>query len=469
MMASNIMFDRRVVRGNTYAARILPVEPTTTMSTLKRSTRGSTGVKPQPLGAPEPVEGRRHIDIQTDAYLEELTDIVPEEDATTQTEAFIDRPPTPLFMPQKTGMDAETQIEPGDLFDFDFEVEPILEVLVGKVLEQGLMEVQEEEELAAMRAHQEHFEQIRNAELIATQRMEEAEKRKMQEKERRLAQERQRVERERTVREKVAACAFARGYLNGLVGTVFQHLRDQGVFFDPVEREVQGSFLPALFDQATAHLSREATARHAVHAIVLQAVRMLRDEKQRAEQARLDEERRREEEARRQAELRRKKALREDRLFAVHASWALGEMEPRAIPEEIAAQTRADLEARAAEGAQAATEAQRQEAGSRARAAAAEEARTEGLEEGSDEYEEKVQGAFDAAAESVEEVAAEDVSDAAVVAAVVASDAVPNIRQTLVEAMQAEFPEEAARWLSEDWDPDADEGPPAAEPAEPAE
>lgn len=165
-----------------------------------RSTKRRTNVKPQPLGAPEPVEGRRHIDIQTDAYLEELTDIVPEDDATTQTEAFIDRPPTPLFMPQKSGIDAETQIEPGDLFDFDFEVEPLLEVLVGKVLEQGLMEVQEEEELAAMRAHQEHFEQIRNAELIATQRMEEDEKRKLQEKERRLAQERQRVERERTVR-----------------------------------------------------------------------------------------------------------------------------------------------------------------------------------------------------------------------------------------------------------------------------
>lgn len=76
----------------------------------------------------------------------------------------------------------------GDLFDFDFEVEPILEVLVGKVLEQGLMEVLEEEELAAMRAHQEHFEQIRNAELVATQRMEAAEKRKIEEKERRMAQ-----------------------------------------------------------------------------------------------------------------------------------------------------------------------------------------------------------------------------------------------------------------------------------------
>lgn len=41
------------------------------------------------------------------------------------------------------------------------QVEPLLEVLVGKCLEQGLMEVMEEEELAAMRAHQQHYEQVR--------------------------------------------------------------------------------------------------------------------------------------------------------------------------------------------------------------------------------------------------------------------------------------------------------------------
>jgi len=50
------------------------------------------------------------------------------------------------------------------------------------------LQVLEEEELSAMRSHQEHFEQIRNAELVATQRMEAAEKRKIEEKERRLAQ-----------------------------------------------------------------------------------------------------------------------------------------------------------------------------------------------------------------------------------------------------------------------------------------
>lgn len=76
----------------------------------------------------------------------------------------------------------------GDLFDFDYEVEPILEVLVGKVLEQGLMEVMEEEELSAMKAHQEHIQQVRNAELVATQRMETAEIRKQEEKDRRIAQ-----------------------------------------------------------------------------------------------------------------------------------------------------------------------------------------------------------------------------------------------------------------------------------------
>lgn len=53
-------------------------------------------------------------------------------------------------------------------------------------------------------------------------------------------QERERKERERVVRAKVAASAFARGYLNGIVKSVFQQLQDTGYFYDPVEREVRG-------------------------------------------------------------------------------------------------------------------------------------------------------------------------------------------------------------------------------------
>ena len=64
--------------------------------------------------------------MQTDNYLEELTDKLPEEDGTTQTDEWMDLPQLPLFIPTKTGDDKETQIEEGDLFDFDLEVSVFL-------------------------------------------------------------------------------------------------------------------------------------------------------------------------------------------------------------------------------------------------------------------------------------------------------------------------------------------------------
>lgn len=52
--------------------------------------------------------------VQTDVYLEELTDVVPETDNTTQTDAFLERLQTPQFVPAKSGVDASTQIEEGE-------------------------------------------------------------------------------------------------------------------------------------------------------------------------------------------------------------------------------------------------------------------------------------------------------------------------------------------------------------------
>lgn len=57
-------------------------------------------------------------------------------------------------MPAKIGCDASTQILEGELFDFDTEVQPILEALVGKTLEQALLEVMHDEELADMKEKQ---------------------------------------------------------------------------------------------------------------------------------------------------------------------------------------------------------------------------------------------------------------------------------------------------------------------------
>lgn len=59
---------------------------------LTNSTRLSASAGSAPRSrTPEPVYGRKHIDVQTDNYLEELTDKPQEEDAATQTDAVMDR------------------------------------------------------------------------------------------------------------------------------------------------------------------------------------------------------------------------------------------------------------------------------------------------------------------------------------------------------------------------------------------
>ena len=299
---ANIMFDKRVVRGNTYAAQVLP--PSAQAEAERRQIEAEQRARRRELEGqtrrdhldiprtPSPVDGRRHIDVQTENYLEELSDRVPEVEEATQTEAFMDRPPSPLFIPTKTGLDKETQILPGDLFDFDLEVEPILEVLVGKTLEQGLMEVLEEEELENIRKHQEEFEQIRNAELAEVQRLEEEVKRKDAEKKRRLNQERARVKAEKELREKVAARAFVSNYLTNLQKNAFSSLVHEGHFFDPLTAEVEEKFMPWLLGRVETRLGAENTARAAAsdvlrHTISVGLERALAAKAQRAEEARL--------------------------------------------------------------------------------------------------------------------------------------------------------------------------------------
>ena len=122
------------------------------------------------------------MEIQTEKYVEILTDNPPEQEQGVATEFYLDRPPVPLFqpkMPSKENCKA-TQIfdEDPDLFDFDKEIEPMLNVLVRKTLEQARMLVLEEEELNIMKQQKKEYEEVRNAELIEAQRLEAAETRR---------------------------------------------------------------------------------------------------------------------------------------------------------------------------------------------------------------------------------------------------------------------------------------------------
>lgn len=123
------------------------------------------------------VRGRKHETIQTEKYLEELFARPLEFEAGCQTDLFLQRPLSPPYIPAKVGVDFATQIEEGDLFDFDMEVQPVLEVLIGKTIEQALVEVIHEEELAEMREQQQKIITSMDAEMAELKRLEESEKR----------------------------------------------------------------------------------------------------------------------------------------------------------------------------------------------------------------------------------------------------------------------------------------------------
>jgi hypothetical protein len=54
-------------------------------------------------------------------------------------------------VPKKTGIDKITQIEDYDLFNYDVEVQPILNVLLSKSIDQACLEVEEQFELDEIR------------------------------------------------------------------------------------------------------------------------------------------------------------------------------------------------------------------------------------------------------------------------------------------------------------------------------
>ncbi|XP_063522862.1 radial spoke head protein 3 homolog isoform X2 [Pongo pygmaeus] len=200
MRYGNIMYDRRVIRGNTYALQTGPLlgQPDSVELQRQREARkralarkqAQEQLRPQ---TPEPVEGRKHVDVQT--------------------------------------------------------VKPVLEVLVGKTIEQSLLEVMEEEELANLRASQREYEELRNSERAEVQRLEEQERRHREEKERRKKQQWEIVHKHNETSQKIAARAFAQRYLADLLPSVFGSLRDSGYFYDPIERDIEVGFLPWLMNE----------------------------------------------------------------------------------------------------------------------------------------------------------------------------------------------------------------------------
>ncbi|XP_061924524.1 radial spoke head protein 3 homolog [Entelurus aequoreus] len=270
----SIMYDRRVIRGGSRSQHVLPAKSAMQAADIQQqhSFRGRSvdlmRSREAWFKSGDAVPGRKHVDVQTESYLEELSLILVTKNIDCQTDSFLDRPASPLFIPAKSGDDVATQIEVGELFDFDREVQPLLEVLVGKTIEQSLLEVLEEEELACLRAQQRAFEQLRNAELAELQRLQEQERRRNEEKECRIAQQREAVRKEKETSEMIAAQACAQQFLSKLFPAVFASLRRHGYFYDPVERDIETNFFQWLMVAVNDTLEKRNSARLLLDTII---------------------------------------------------------------------------------------------------------------------------------------------------------------------------------------------------------
>jgi len=266
------------MRGSTYAAMVIPAgtnpdamvmdKQKTQKRSFKRTGGGTKKTKNlypnRDIPTPEPVPGRMHMDVQTSPYKEILTDKPPEREQGIATEFYLDRPPVPLFQPRMPSKDCckATQIYEGDyeLFDFNAEVEPMLNVLCSKTLEQARMEVLEETELEIIKSQQKEYDEIVNAELIIAQRYEASELRHQQEIERRAIQDKARKNEKRSAHQKINARHFSKNYLGGIREEAMKELTSMGVLVPKKERNMEEQVMPWLLDRICDFLHEDAAA-----------------------------------------------------------------------------------------------------------------------------------------------------------------------------------------------------------------
>jgi hypothetical protein len=180
----------------------------------------------------------------------------------TQTDDFEPAPEDPPFVPKKTGMDAATQMTADDQpFNFDREVRPILTIVVNKTLEQALLEVEQEEELAAIAKDLEILEAEHAAEAKRVANLEAATIALHKEKEDRRSRERQRLEREAIVREKVASVRLLKQVWPEILESSCVDLESKGTWCDPTTADIRAHVLPWLYSEVATDLDRTRNAK----------------------------------------------------------------------------------------------------------------------------------------------------------------------------------------------------------------
>lgn len=260
-----LMSDPRVVRGSTHS---LARKITLSKEELSRSQGLATRRgPPESEQKPQPsynytVKPFATDDIDVSRYLIQQTESRPQKKPLeTQTDEFIPRPDTPEYVPAKVGVDIGTQVEDvRDLFDFDKEVTPIVEVIVQKTLDQALFELSSEDELKNLEHAARDFraEKFRGDDWMRTRENQAIRENK---------QRRERIQALQTARENekrtktiIAGVQMMRQTLPHAIEHVYEELFRNGTWQETDNAIAEKEFIPEVLQRANEMIAAHETA-----------------------------------------------------------------------------------------------------------------------------------------------------------------------------------------------------------------
>ena len=134
------------------------------------------------------------------------------------------------FIPQKLGKDVGTQILDGELFNFDRDVQPLLTVVVGKTLEQSLLEIEQEDEISNLREAKLMYSQKRRDENKRIQNLEDREIQKKYNNDAKKEHRKQNREIRKKTQKELISRVISKTYLKEIVKNSYNDLIHRGQF-----------------------------------------------------------------------------------------------------------------------------------------------------------------------------------------------------------------------------------------------
>ena len=163
-----------------------------------------------------------------------------------QTDPLPEPPQPPLIWKEKTGEDVGCQIEDGDLFNFDEEVQPLVHIIVSKTLEESRREVLEEEELRHIKEQQEKYQKLNDLNVKRVKNIEEKEKQRFEEHNRKKELKLNRIKLTKIFQKKLQSRMKAKQYILKLKDDCYSSLGQNKVFKNKEDNYYFTDLLPEL-------------------------------------------------------------------------------------------------------------------------------------------------------------------------------------------------------------------------------